>query len=92
MSACTLAPKKPLDNALSAAHIAVMAKTVGAAIEREAEGIECPACHGYAERVEPTDDESQEYGCGRRRCCARAFVCKVCSERWVGSADAPEME
>ena len=60
---------------------------------REAEGIECPACSGYAERVTTTSEERKEFGCFRDawgECCARAFVCKVCGKRIVGAAEAPE--
>lgn len=49
-------------------------------IERDADGIPCPACKvGYAERVDCTEEECREHGCGRDRpgleCCARAFAC-----------------
>jgi hypothetical protein len=59
-------------------------------IDREAEGIECK-CGGYARRVDVTKDEERLLGCGRPRCCSRAFVCAVCKARIVGKAEAPEM-
>lgn len=61
-------------------------------IERDAEGIKCE-CGGYAERVEPTNEEMKKHGCGRMRgCCSRAFVCCICGKRIVGSALSPEIE
>jgi hypothetical protein len=58
---------------------------------READGIECE-CGGYAQRVDCTKKELQEYNCGRYwECCARAFVCKMCGKRIVGQAEAPEV-
>jgi hypothetical protein len=65
-------------------------------LERETEAIECPACHGFAGRVDCTQQEIDEVGCGRDvpgfECCARAFVCKRCGARYVCRAPAPEME
>ena len=58
-------------------------------VERGADGIEC-LCHGYAERVDTTPEEDAQFGCGRSRCCSRAFVCKLCGMRLIGTADAPE--
>lgn len=59
-------------------------------VPREADGIPCP-CGGYADLVEPTKEESRKYGCKNLfDCCSRAFVCRVCKERLVGKADAPE--
>lgn len=64
-------------------------------IERCTEAIACE-CGGYAARADNTKDECRHYGCGRdypgHECCARAFVCRICRQRWVGSAPAPEME
>lgn len=60
-------------------------------LERGTSGIPC-TCNGYAERVDCTDEEDRKYGCGRKRCCAVAFVCRVCGKRLVGSYEAPEME
>lgn len=60
-------------------------------VKRGVEGIQC-ACGGYAEKVVVTNEEENRYGCGRQGCCARAFVCKLCGTRWVGGAEAPEME
>ena len=61
-------------------------------IRRNAEAIKCK-CGGYAERVDCTPEEIEEYGCGRPyQCCSRAFICSLCGERIVGKADAPEME
>jgi hypothetical protein len=63
-------------------------------IDRETEGIKCPACEtGYAERVKCTPEEMEEYNCGRPyECCARAFVCCACGVRTAFSAPAPELE
>lgn len=61
-------------------------------IERDTQGIRCEACGGYAESMQPSDDEDAQFGCGSRRCCSRAFVCGLCGTRWVGRAPAPEME
>lgn len=60
-------------------------------IRRAHDGIKCD-CGGYAEKAEATEEEEEKYGCGRQGCCSRAFVCAVCGTRWVGSAEAPEME
>lgn len=60
-------------------------------VARNAEGIPC-SCGGYAESVDVTAEEEKAHGCGRKGCCSRAFVCKVCKTRWVGQAEAPEME
>jgi hypothetical protein len=69
-----------------------MTNTVTDGIDRGAKGIQCP-CGGYAARVDCTKDELSKYNCGRSyECCARAFVCAICSARLVGVADAPEME
>jgi hypothetical protein len=59
---------------------------------RDAEGVEC-ICGGYAIRVDTTDAEREQYGCGRPySCCDRAFECRLCKTRLVGRAEAPEME
>jgi hypothetical protein len=60
-------------------------------VERHVEAIQCK-CGGYAGMVEPTTDEERRYGCGRPRCCSRAFVCNICGMRRAGRAEAPEME
>lgn len=63
--------------------------------ERFARGAEAAPCEcgGYADRVEATPDEIAEHGCGRAsECCARAFVCRKCGTRIVGTAEAPEMD
>lgn len=49
-------------------------------------------CNGYAPEVEPNEIEEKAYGCGRKGCCAVAFVCLNCETRYVGSKDAPEMD
>lgn len=65
--------------------------TVKYGIESDAEGLKCE-CGGYAERVDCTPEELEEYNCGRPyECCGRAFVCCICGKRIVGSAKAPEM-
>ena len=65
-------------------------------IERGTEAIECKKCHGFAERVDCTAEECATFTCGRdspgRECCARAFVCKACGQRYAGKQAAPEME
>jgi hypothetical protein len=66
-------------------------KTLKESVPREAIGVPCE-CRGYTDRVDCTPDEEQKFGCGRTGCCARAFVCRVCKVRIVGSADAPEMD
>jgi hypothetical protein len=59
---------------------------------RDAEGVPC-ACGGYADRADCTDEERKQYGCGRPfECCARAFVCRICKTRIVGSAEAPDYD
>jgi hypothetical protein len=60
-------------------------------IGRDTDGIPC-TCGGYAAQVAVTPEEEKAHGCGRPGCCARAFVCKLCKTRLVGSAEAPEME
>lgn len=62
-------------------------------LSRDDEGIRCPACKkGYAESVEPTDEEEAKYGCGRPGCCSRAFVCAACGVRTAARAPAPDMD
>lgn len=60
---------------------------------REVEGISC-TCNGYAHRVACTEAEIKRYGdcMAGGECCARAFVCSVCGIRWVGTAEAPDMD
>jgi hypothetical protein len=53
-------------------------------------GVKCE-CGGYAESVEATDAEDDEYGCGRRGCCLGAFVCGLCGKRILAKFPAPEM-
>lgn len=61
-------------------------------VGREAVGIPC-SCGGYADRVyDLTAAEEKENGCGRKDCCSRAFVCRVCKKRMLCSSEAPEME
>lgn len=71
------------------------AELVGWSLPRDAEAVPC-TCNGYADRVECTAAECREFGCGRDRpgweCCARAFRCRLCGKRFVGSAEAPEMD
>ena len=59
--------------------------------ERETGAVPCK-CNGYCDSVEPTWEEEKKYGCGITRCCARAFVCRLCGARYAGSAPSPEME
>jgi hypothetical protein len=60
---------------------------------REVEGISC-TCGGYAHRAACTEGEIKRYGgcMVGGECCARAFLCAVCATRWVGTAEAPEMD
>lgn len=62
-------------------------------IERTDNAIPCSNCSGYAERVQCTPLERQEYGCGRSYdCCSAAFVCIQCGNRMVTSLPAPETD
>ena len=64
-------------------------------VSRDADGVECHQCGGYAKRVTCTPEERKEHGCGSSRsyaCCARAFECIICDTRIACSASAPEME
>lgn len=60
---------------------------------REASGIKCQ-CGGFCDLVNSTTDECKRYGCGRDtpgfECCAVAFVCCLCGQRYVGKREAPE--
>lgn len=61
-------------------------------MDRDAEGVPCD-CGGYANSVACTQEERDKFGCGRSwDCCSRAFVCRICGTRIVGSARAPEMD
>lgn len=62
-------------------------------IERDANAIPCPKCNGYADRVDLTEEEIKNQSCKRSyECCGRAFICRLCKERIIGEACAPEME
>ena len=62
-------------------------------ISRDTDAIPCPNCDGYADRVKLTKKEIKNQCCGRSyECCGRAFVCRVCSVRIIGNADAPEYD
>ncbi len=50
------------------------------------------SCGGRPSEVEPTDEEEKQHGCGRRRCCVRAYRCEKCNTRWVFALEAPEAE
>lgn len=70
-------------------------KDITVDFERGDSAIPCE-CGGYAERDRNmTQEEISGRSCGRDtptyQCCARAFVCRVCQTRWVGTAPAPEM-
>lgn len=73
----------------------VIAKPLPQEIERDTDAVKC-SCKGYAGRVDCTVEECRELGCGRDtpqyQCCARAFVCELCGQRYIGTAPAPEME
>ena len=64
-------------------------------VTRGRDAVPCE-CGGYCDRVDCTTEECREYGCGRdkpgRECCAVAFVCRLCGTRYVGSAEAPDMD
>lgn len=61
-------------------------------VARDADGIPCPKCGGYADSVDVTPEELERYNCGRGYdCCARAFVCRLCGTRVGAKAEAPEM-
>lgn len=65
---------------------------IDARIPREEVGIPCP-CGGYADRVACTEAEMREYNCSASKsweCCARAFECRLCGTRLVGTAESPE--
>jgi hypothetical protein len=65
---------------------------IGYDVSPGAVGVPCP-CGGYGDRVDCTPEELARWNCGRSyECCARAFVCRVCKSRLVGTAEAPEME
>lgn len=71
-------------------------KSYPESIGRDEDGIACE-CGGYADRdYKMTRAELKDRTCGRDtetyQCCARAFVCRVCKTRWLGTAEAPEME
>jgi hypothetical protein len=71
------------------------AKSPHYGMPRERQALPCN-CGGYADRVNSTDEEIDEYGCGRDvpgdECCAAAFVCRVCGGRIVGKCNSPEMD
>lgn len=59
-------------------------------VPRDTLGIAC-TCKGFAERVECTPEEQKTLSSCVGGCCSRAFVCKLCGQRWVGKAVSPEM-
>lgn len=63
-------------------------------IERGESSVPCE-CGGYCDSVDCTEDECEAHGCGRDRpgseCCAVAFVCRICKQRYAGCQPAPEM-
>lgn len=62
-------------------------------LERHDVSFPCPKCKSFSQRVNCTDEERKEFGCGRSYdCCSRAFVCTKCGYRFAMSAPAPEME
>lgn len=58
-------------------------------ISREAEGVPC-VCGGYADRVPCSPEELKETDHSSHECCGRAFVCRLCKQRLIGKAEAPE--
>ena len=56
-------------------------------IKTDAKAVPC-TCGGYADEVDPTDDEDSKYGCGRYKCCCAAFVCRICGKRLVARREA----
>jgi hypothetical protein len=66
--------------------------TLSEQVDRFVSAIPCP-CGGYADRTCCTAEELERFNCGMPwECCARAFVCRACHRRFVGRAEAPEME
>jgi hypothetical protein len=63
-------------------------------VSRGDRGIPCPKCNGYADRTKTTDAENNgPLNCGRvYACCVRAFTCRLCKERTLARAEAPEMD
>lgn len=60
-------------------------------IKREAGAVPCE-CGGYADRVPCSSEEIKTQGCSRDyECCSRAFVCRICKVRMVGTAEAPDI-
>lgn len=69
-------------------------KKISESVSRQADGIPCE-CGGYADRVDCTPEEMEEYNCSEWKsweCCARAFLCRICKKRLVGRAEAPDMD
>jgi len=84
-------PATPIE-APERCSIAAGSTLISERLPREADGFPCP-CGGYADRVDCTPAENEKHGCGRSwECCSRAFVCRVCKKRLVGTAESPEME
>lgn len=68
---------------------AVVTLEIPDSLERGVNAYAC-TCGGYGESVDVTPEEEKKHGCGRWGCCARAFVCRICKTRWVGSLEAPD--
>jgi hypothetical protein len=74
-------------------------------VPRGCKAIRC-ACGGFAESVDVTHEEAMTYDCGRYQrayhlgvnpdpastCCAVAYRCVLCGQRYAGEQDAPEMD
>ena len=62
-------------------------------LPRSTNGAPCK-CNGFADRQEeaPTTEEIKKYVCGRTwPCCTAVFICRLCSFRFIGVLDAPDM-
>lgn len=62
-------------------------------LPRQTNGAPCK-CGGYADRQEqdPNKEEIEKYDCGRGwACCTAVFICRLCSLRFIGVLDAPDM-
>lgn len=69
-------------------------------VDRDAKGVPCEKCDGYADRVPANVQEQYDYGCDYDKhdkertseCCVRVFVCRLCNHRMPRTAEGPEMD
>jgi len=63
-------------------------------IERNDYAFPCPKCGGYSGKVSCTKEEKVKYGCYIDKlgsdCCAIAFICNKCGNRFAMSRPSPE--